>query len=292
MFKKAAAILLTAVMITMMCFSFAACEEKAPDVSEVIDGIMAAQDDVESYNMEMTTGIKMVMDLPEEELSSMGMASNMEVNMGVTGEVDNKNQKMKMVMSIDMSAPDEDPTKMDVEFYYVDGMLYAMMDIPLMNPQWMKSEMPYGEFMEQMDFVTSDLEILTKAASTITGSEKVGGVNCYVLELTPSMEELWDIAMQQSQMAGGAMPDMPMEDIEEIIDSFSVKYWVSKDNYYIMKSEMVIGMKISPEDMGMYDAEGSVAMDMTLNILMSDYNKPVSIVLPPEAENAVEESFW
>ena len=50
--------------------------------------------------------------------------------------------------------------------------------------------------------------------------------------------------------------------------------------------------EITPESMGVFDEEGSVAMSMSISMLMFNHDKPVSIILPPEAEDAVEKSIW
>ncbi len=113
------------------------------------------------------------------------------------------------------------------------------------------------------------------------------------------MGKLWEILMQQSQLTGGGIMDMPTDEFDEIMDSIediikdvSAKYWIAKDTYYITKGDLTFKVEITPEAMGMPDEEGSVAMDVTMNMRMFNYNKPVSITLPQEAENAVEETMW
>ena len=40
--------------------------------------------------------------------------------------------------------------------------------------------------------------------------------------------------------------------------------------------------------MGVEDETGQVNMDMSMTLLAYNYNKPVTITLPPEAQNATE----
>lgn len=293
--KKFLAVFLTGVIVLGLCISSAGCgEEELPASAEIIVGHIAAQKSVESVEMETDTSMNFVMDIQEEEMS-MGMPANMNVDMTMSFASDEKNERMRLVLNMDMEVPGEDPMKINAEMYYLDGWMYVIADMPMMEPQWMKVKIPYEDCLEgvgELELTSSHLEILEESHATVTGSEKVDGVDCYVLELTPDMDEIWDIIMQQMLMAGSGMPDVPVVNINEMIDTFSVRYWIAKDTYYLAKSEMDISMEITPEAMGVYDEEGSVSLDMTMNMRMFNYNKELTFELPPEAENAMEQSIW
>ena len=98
--------------------------------------------------------------------------------------------------------------------------------------------------------------------------------------------------MQHSIMGGEMpMPDFPVDMLEEMVDTLSVKYWIAKDTYYPTKAEVIINIEITPEDVGVTDEEGSITMNIGMNSLMYDYNESVSIELPTEAEDAIEEEI-
>ena len=301
MIKKILAISLAVVMLIVMCFSILACEEKMPTSEEVIEELVEAHLDVKSYEMEGSAVLSMVLDLPEEEIS-MGIPMDVDADIDITSAFDAANEEMMMVMDIDMDMAGEATMKMAVEMYLVDGWMYMMVDAPMMSPQWMKTEMSYNELLDEMesiDFTETQVEFLKSGQITVTGVEKIEGIDCYVLEIVPDMSKLWELLMQQSQLTGGDMMNVPtdefdemMENIDDMVKDISAKYWIAKDTYYITQGAVMFKMEITPEAMGMPDEEGSVAMDITMDMKMFNYNKPVSIVLPPEAENAVEESIW
>ena len=301
MIRKILAILLTSVMLTVMCFSILACEEKLPTPEEVIEGLVDTHLDVKSYEMEGKAVLKMELDIPEEE-KSLGIPMDVDVEIDIKSSFDAAGEEMMMSMDIGMDMVGEATIKMAMEMYLVDAWMYMMVDAPMTSPQWTKTEMSYGEFLEEMesiDFTETQMEFLKSGEITITGVEKIDGIDCYVLEIIPDMGKLWEILMQQSQLTGGGIMDMPMDDfdemmgsVEDIIKDISAKYWIAKDTYYIAKGDMTFKIEITPESMGMTDEEGSVAMDVTMNMRMFNYNKPISITLPPEAENAVEETMW
>ncbi len=70
--------------------------------------------------------------------------------------------------------------------------------------------------------------------------------------------------------------------------SFSVKQWIAKDTYFLAKAEIDIAVELIPEALGFPEEEGGMIMDIPMNLLSHSYNQPVSIVLPPEAEEAIE----
>jgi hypothetical protein len=132
------------------------------------------------------------------------------------------------------------------------------------------------------------MELLEVVQVKVIGSEKIRGVDCYVLQLTPDMEQLWQLAMQQSGATGETLPDVGEEFLQEVFKNFSIKQWVAKDTYFLTKAEIYMAMELTPEALGYPEEEGLVTMDITMDLLAYNYNQPVSIELPPEAEEAVE----
>ena len=149
-------------------------------------------------------------------------------------------------------------------------------------------EMPERSW-EQMRQVESQVELLEAAQVEVIGSERVRGIDCYVLQLTPDMEQLWQLAMQQAAVTGEEiLPTVAEEFLREMFRSFSVKQWIAKDTYFLTKAEIDMAVELAPEAMGLPEEEGVLTMDIAITFLAYNYNQPVSIELPPEAEEAVE----
>jgi outer membrane lipoprotein-sorting protein len=301
MVKKVTVMLMTAVMLVVMSFSFVGCEEELPTPEEVIEKLVKAHTDVKSYEMEGNMDMKMVLDIPEEEMS-IGIPMDINAAVDINAAFDGANEEMVTVMDIDIDMSGEATMKMAMEMYLVDGWMYMMMDMPMMSPQWKKTEMSYSEVLEKMesiDFTEMQVELLKSSDIMVAGEEKVDDVECYTIEVSPDMSKLLEILIQQSQLTGDSMFDMPVDDfdemmanIDDMIKSVSAKYWIAKDTYYIVKGDVAFIMEMTPEAMGVPDEEGSISMDVTMFMRLFNYDKPVSIVLPTEAEDAVEEAFW
>ncbi len=280
-------IILTMSLALVLVLSFAACKEEAteeielPLAQEIVDSVVESWGNVRTYQFDMDMTMKMTGESEAEAFESTMV-------MDSSGTLDVENKQMKMDMTMNTAVPGEDETEMGMEMYLIGDMMYMVMDIPGAGPMWMKSETP-EEAWEQMSQMESQVELLKTAQVNALGSEEVGGIDCYVFQLIPDAEHLWQLAMQQAQVSGGAaLPDVTEEFLQKMFRSFSVKHWVAKDTYLLTKTEADMALELLPEAFGFSEEEGAVNMDISMVLLAYNYNQPVSIVLPPEAEDAVE----
>jgi len=279
MWKK----ILPMTLVLVVVFSFAACAG-GPSAQEIIAGVTESLDDITSYQFDMD----MTMDMAGE---AEGETFEMTMTMGFSGALDLENRQMRADITMSMVTPGEDEMEMGMEIYLIDDMGYMMTDMLGMEPTWMKSEISeadWEEVSEGMRLAESQIELLQGAQVEVLASEKVKGIDCYVLQLTPDMGQLWQTAMQQAQVAGEEiLPEVTEEFIQEMFCSFSVKQWFAKDTYFLTKAEIDMVVELTPEAMGYPEEEGEMTMDIAMTLLAYDYNKPVSIILPPEAEEAI-----
>jgi hypothetical protein len=269
---------LTLTLVLAMVLSFTACAEEISE-QEVIDSVVAAWGGIQTLQFDMHMTMDMAGEAKDEEFETSMVTDS-------SGTLDVENKQMQMDMTMNMAVPGEDEIETGMAMYLIGDMMYMMMNIPGMGPTWMKSETPGA--WEQMSLTRSQIELLKTAQVDVIGNEKVRGVDCYVLQLTPDMEQLWQLAMQQAQVPGESMmPDVSEELLKEMFRSFSVKQWVAKDTYFITKAEIDMAVELTPENMGL-PGEGVVNMDISIDLLSYNYNQPVSIILPLEAEGAIE----
>jgi hypothetical protein len=277
-------------MVLVLSFSFAACEEAPgeqaglPTGEEVYANAVAAMADVQSYRFDMD----LTMDMSGE---MEGESIDYNISFSSEGAVDFVLEKIKMLMDMSMSMSmsgagmDEGSYTMTLEMYLIDGMAYVNTDMLGIDSGWTKESASMDEWNE-VDFAMSQMELLELAELDVTGVEKVNGVECYVVQVTPDLANLWQVAMQQADITGTGMFELPASvDLEQIIQDFSVKQWYAKDTYYMVKSAMDFSMYITPELVG-EEGEGEVSASVNLGMNAYDYDEPVSIVLPEEAREA------
>lgn len=275
MWKKIVALSLVLVMV----LSFTACA-KEPSAQEIVDGAIESFDNLKTYQFELN----MTMDATGE---AEGEAIDHTITMVNSGTLDLENQQMKTYLSMDSG--DE---MMRVESYIVEGMVYAKPEAPGEEPGWIKSEAPaeYWEIMTAVSGLENYVELLKTAQVEVIGSEQVKGVDCYMLQLTPEMAELYQTAMNPVGGVGqaGMLAPVPEELLEDMFRSFSVKEWVAKDTYLIMKAEIDMAIETTPEFKEYLGEEVEVFLDITISFLSYNYDQPVTIVVPEEALEARE----
>ena len=277
-------------MVLVMLLAFSACGgETLPTAEQIIDGAIQAQDDIRTYEFEMG----MTMDMAGE---AEGEAFEATIGMDYSGALDTDNKEMRMTVTASAVATGEEEAETALEAYIVDGTGYSKTIAPGTEPEWEADEFSEEEWeetwegiVEVLSLAAPQLELLEAAEAEVIGSETVKGVDCYVLRLTPNIKQLWDTIMQQATMGFGGglgLPEFTEEIFNEASYSLSVEQWVAKDTYFLMKVEIDTTIELTAEAMQV--TEGEMTIDTVLNLLAYNYNQPVSIELPPEAEEAAE----
>ncbi len=271
-------------LVLVMVLSFIACGgEELPPAQEIVDGAIQALDDIRAYEFEMD----MTMGMAGE---AEGEAFEMTIVTDSSGAFDLANRQMRMDMTMSIVVPGEDEVDIEIELYLIDSTGYIMMDVPGTGPVWEKeelSEADWEETVEMLSLAEPQIEILETAEVEVIGSEIIGGIDCYVVEITPDMEQFWETVMQQATLGFVEEMGLPMiteEILDEVSYSFSAKQWIAKDTYLLMKVETDMVIELTPEAMGSPEEEGEMTIDVAISMLAYNYNQPVSIELPPEAE--------
>jgi hypothetical protein len=282
--------ILATFLILVITISPAACsvQERTdegsdlPPVFEIMIGVIEAQSDISTYQFEMD------MDTDVTTVST-DEVFNGAIIMGINGAIDIENSQMSMGMNMSMIAIGEEDFEISMGMYLFDNVMYMMTNIPEIGPMWIKSEMPVL-YWEEFDQIDPQLELLVDAIEVkVIGSEQVRDIDCYILEIIPDMEQLWQIAMQQSALTGEEMlPEINKDFLQEMLKDFSVKQWIAKDTYFLSKAKIDMDIEITPEAMGFPGEDGLITLDITMDLFAYDYNQPVKIELPPEAEDAID----
>ena len=290
--KRKAIAGLIAVVALVAVAMFAGCiEEERMSTAEIKEMVLATAENIDTYkfDMDMTQKTLISNETGEMEMTTLSTGN---------GVVDNLNKKMKLGMTMTMKMPEEaempDTMEMKMDMYFINNTMYTKMDmgIPGLPTQWTKMEMPegYEESWESQNQVDQQMELLNVSEVELLEDEKVNDVDCYVLKLTPDIEKYWDIMMKQEGMSE-LMQNLQQNvsfDIGEMIKEMSLKYWIAKDTKFPMKTEMQIKMVMSSEDLNIPETEEefTMTMDQRTDMVFYDYNKPVTIELPKEAESA------
>ena len=290
---------LIAIAAIVVVAMLAGCVEKEQvNTAEIKEMILASVDQIDTYKFDIDMTQKMLIQNETTE-TEMTTVSTGEAAMDVT------NKKMMMEMAMTMETPDkpemtEEPMEMDMFIYLIDNAMYMKMDtgIPELPAQWTKMEMPdeYEKTWESQNQVDQQMELLNISAVELLEDEKVNGVDCYVLKITPDKDKYGELLSKQEGMSDlmQSLQQNDSFDMGKMIKEMSMKQWIAKNTKFPMKTEMQIKMVISSEDMIIPEAEEEFTMtsDQRTTIVFYDYNKPMAIELPEDAESATGFSMF
>jgi hypothetical protein len=121
------------------------------------------------------------------------------MTMDNSGTLDLENLQMKVALS-----GGSGNEMMKVEMYVIDGMMYAKPEASGEEPMWIKSKAPAEAWgsLSGVSGLNNYQALLQTAQVEVIGSDRVEGIDCYVLKLTPEMGELYQTAMDPTGGGG------------------------------------------------------------------------------------------
>ena len=313
---KAGLIVVVAIAAVMMLSSYAGAQ--SPD--EITESVRINSTEVKTYKYDMNMTIDTL-------TSNETNVTEMTIKVNAGGEMDIINESMWMRMHINVN-PSEDmgenanmgagelpsldmPEPM-MEMYLINNITYMKVDlgIPFMPALWIKMKPPvvdetynkaynesYLSFQDQLELL---MTLLNSSNVTLLDDEVVDSTDCYVLKLELDFKKLLEFLMNQTTM-GVAIPGFDNQtlgnnsqemEIGNVSDgmgnsinimNMSMTEWIAKDTYFMMKTEATLDMTTTTLDTG---EEATTAI--VFNQRYYDYNVPVTIELPAEAENAID----
>lgn len=280
---KGRSIVLMLVLLAVLALVGCGSSETKVSADKVVQDALAAQAKASSYQMLVTL-----------DASAQGTMSGSAMNATLSGNIDclfdQANKKMKAQAEADISVTGEQPMAFtaEAEVYVVDNYTYMQASVMGMQQEWTKQALP-ADFWQALASDNFQTALLTSVEAQYLKEEKVGGVNCYVLDLTPDISQLQQ--MLQQMASGGASTqeaDSEIPNLESFVKSMSFKVWIAKDTSFLTQVKIALNLSITPEALG--EPANGENLTVTLNLTMnaSNFDKSVSIQLPDEAKNADE----
>lgn len=290
---KVGLVVVVAIAAVMMFSSYAFALSQ-----DEIAGLMLNASEVDTYKFDMNMTMTTEMLMGNETNATEPMVMVMDGK--GSGVVDNVNKSMMMIMGMCMNmsgimgANTSENTSLDMpeticvetEMYVINYTMYMKMDMSAILPNlslWLKEEMTEEDWASE-DLLGQQMELLNCSNVTLLDDEEVNGVECYVLKIVPD-EKCWEIIMNQSIMDQSGM-GTEMQNTSDVLNqslsNITMTEWIAKDTKFVMKSVAAMDMTMNPDT----EEEAKVAMDYTMTFY--GYNVPVTIVLPPEAEAAID----
>jgi hypothetical protein len=291
MLKRIKILALPLLLAAILALSLPGCggtgeeELTQQELEQVMADSMLAVKDATSYAFTLD------MDVNAEAVGG-SQAGSMGLTMRSDGIADivAKHTQMDMDMDLEQDIPGGDSGSQSVsaEIYMMTDWMYMKMNIEGVGEQWVKT--PVTEEVKDsynLNMVDQQLGLLGGLGEIkFLKYESVDGSQCYVLEFIPDIASMKKWLNEQSMTSGTAEWNDLMEDM---FNELSCTVWVARDTNLIKKFNMVIDMDMSAEQAGANETDfDTMTLHMEIEMTMSDYNEPVNINLPDEAEDAVE----
>jgi len=179
-------------------------------------------------------------------------------------------------------------SKLDVshDTYFVGGWMY----MKAVGYPWYKEKLPEDTWASESQ-IGQQTESLKRVHNlTRLDDENIDGVDCYVLQATPELNSAIELGVvQELDTYFGSNISVSSVDWGNVVKYLSVRKWISKNEHLVVKLSYDLSIEILPQDLG------NTTIDMTrINVNATgqtnyyDYNKPVVIQLPPDAQSATE----
>ena len=194
-------------------------------------------------------------------------------------------RKMAMVFDGVMEIPNQGKQNVSGAMYSIDGWFYMKASVPGVADQWTKMRLTDELWAAQSRLSSLTGFLKDAVALDLAGSERVGGIDCYVLSIAPGMNSLsnWIAGQTQSGQSG---VDLNGTDIGKVLQGVTVKEWIAKDSLLPVRQQIGIKLDMSSMTTDQTGASSQMKMDMSATLNFHDYGQAVSIQLPPEALNA------
>ena len=271
------------ILILALAAFIPGCAEPV-SAQEIANRSVAATPEVNTVKMDMSISM-------DAELTGSAEAFSMSLAGDVSGAVNAAAKEMQMTMTMGLDMAPLGKMDLSTDMYVVGQWIYTRTSMLGLGETWSKTPLT-DEAWRSQDQLEQQAEFL-RGATEITrmGTETVDGVECYVLEIKPDFDALMEWIMSQYGGAGMGMDDFDpgLFDLADMIKTFNMKEWIARDTYLPVKVEMDIVFEMSEKD---FDATATgnekIVMNIKSDIKYYDYNKPVTIELPPEALTAQE----
>jgi hypothetical protein len=200
--------------------------------------------------------------------------------------VDKTNKKQVSTIDMTIEIPMIGKQQITNQTYMVEGWMYMKMSLSGGGERWTKMKMP-DLFWMSGDELSKQTELLKTAQKvSLVGTEKMDGIDCYILQIDADMEMVKDWLLSQKGLLSGL--DLSTLN-SQCYKSFTSKQWIAKDSFLPMKTVQDTVIEILPGNSGSTDDDFEKEIYEThAEMKLFDHNKPMTIELPPEAQSAQE----
>jgi hypothetical protein len=253
-------------------------------------------DAVNSYKNLNTYKFNIDMDIESNATGgSSPWSMNLSTKWGGGTNVASKQTQMTLDMSMAMIGMGQNGDKQTISYnmYALADWLYMNMpDFTTGGVQWIKVAMS-DKVKQMLNLNTVDEQIKPLDSPTTLEylrTEKVNGIDCYVLSVSPNADELAQWLSKQNTSAGNQDWKSLVND-SSAFKKYSLLCYLTKDTNLLTRMTVDMTLELTASQAGATpSAFDKMQMNLKMDMTLSDHNKPYSVTLPDEAASARLES--
>lgn len=261
--RRATGILLAILVLAGLAVSACSDDSYRPGISvdELVARSLAAQSGVTTYRFDM---FQVFYTYGQQGI----LMQEYSVSDNAVGVVDEANHRMAMDMSVTVQQSGRDPQTTEVRAFLISDNLFTGTLSTGQQWTWQKQALGPGSWNNQTALDQSR-ELLEGSRRKLVREEEVNGVECYVVELTPDVDQFWE------RLAGSLTGDASsLVNSKEAVTGLGATQWIARDTHLLAKMAWQANLHLAQENMDMV-----ILVEMAIHHI----NEPVDITLPPEA---------
>jgi hypothetical protein len=262
-------------------------EIKADDQA-IVTQVLDASQEIKSCTFNMTMNIN-------ASIWCVDASKEMRMKLDGVFDVDNVMKKMKVVINITMDELGASLEKTTMELYILGNKQYTNIYQPGATSDWQVEELSLSDW-ENMQFWEHHVNLLQKSEIILSGTERVNGIDCYAMQLSPDTAEFLNMILVEQRL-GQQFSEEELDILTKALSSyflsfmdFSAKEWIDRATYLPRKTEMSMDIYIGPDEfieLGLIVLAGyEFSTETNINLTVLSYNEPLSIALPSGARQA------
>ena len=240
---------LVLILVLLAVLAMVGCGSPTTKVSadEVVQNALAAQAGVTSSSTTVNF-----------DLSWQGSKSgaNVEGGIKVVGTLDMApaSKKMHAKVGTDIRMP---PINLQpsIDAYVVDNCTYLQVGLGGTDRGWAKEPLD-SSFWDNLTISQFEPQVLQVMDPEYLRKETLNGQSCYVLKLTPNMEQLQGMLAQQAG-SGQQAPEL-----DQLIKSMSITAWVAEETNLLIKMEIDSEMSLPPAVLAEIASDSSLSIQL------------------------------
>lgn len=269
---------LAAIPIVALTVFAASCASR-PSTQEIMLKTISATQGVTS----LKTAVGLV---ATTETTGGSKPGTTDITISGAGVVDVPGKNSALSLEMTFTPPGEAARTVNTDVFVVGGWEYVY---SVQDATWTKFSLPAGTKGPESQMEQQTMLLRTASTAVYSGQEDVDGVKCYVLKLTPDLNALWQWFLYQGKAAGLQQPPPASVNLAKATKDAQLTIWVDSDKFLVKKVQGSMAVEFTPADVGASASDfASMGVVLSGELSMSDYNVPVDIRLPADAQKATD----